>query len=699
MAQETERVKAALNGRVEALAKELYPNGRQNADHWCVGDITGEPGKSFKICLTGDKAGLWGDFAKSAKHSRNPIELWMQARNVDFKTALRDAAQWCGIPLQGVNGSEAAARKPNKQKSRKDFDWTSCVDAFTERHLERLADWRGLSGQFCSWLHRNGFVGLSKGCIAFPIHDSKGQTVSAHCRGKDGGWFVSPKGTSIQPLAIGKLATAAVVHVFESQWDAFAVCDRLRLHEKEDVTLLITRGAGNGALVGGIIPPATRIFAWKQNDELKDGKRAGDEWLRKVAAFAGVPVQAVTVPPEFKDANAWTLAGATADDLEAALDRAETLESSAPSLPAIIEAVCAFLRRYVVFQNAEQPIAVALWVAHSWALQAFDYTPYIHVASPEKQCGKTRLLDCLEVLTPKPWRAILPSEAVLFREIEKDAPTLLLDELDAVFTNSKDDRNEALRALLNAGFERKATIPRCVGQNQEVKHFAVFCAKALAGIGKLPDTVRDRSIPIQLARRSRDEKVERFRKREAWAATETLRDALLAWSGNAATLDILREARPNVPETLSDRQADICEPLLAIADLAGGNWPERARVALVALSSQANEDDSLGVKLLSDIREVFKSAEADRLSSQQILSALVEQETDSPWAAWWEQDLKSQNTRGPSQKLARRLKPHGIKPHSIRQDEGIVRGYDRKDFEGAWKRYCPPHPPENDETM
>src|SRR5204862_167522 len=67
--------------------------------HWCVGDITGTPGKSFKICIAGDKAGLWGDFADSQKHTRSLLDLWMQARNVDFKTALHDAAQWLGQPL------------------------------------------------------------------------------------------------------------------------------------------------------------------------------------------------------------------------------------------------------------------------------------------------------------------------------------------------------------------------------------------------------------------------------------------------------------------------------------------------------------------------------------------------------------------------------------------------------------------------
>jgi hypothetical protein len=376
----------------------------------------------------------------------------------------------------------------------------------------------------------------------------------------------------------------------------------------------------------------------------------------------------------------------------------EWKETAVPVVPttnlaALLDSICMFLRRYIVFQMAEQPSAIALWVVHCWAVDAFDYTPYLHVRSPEKQCAKTRLLGCLALLVPKPWSAILPSEAVLFRAIESDRPTLLLDEVDGIFTsNGKDERREGLRSLLNAGFERGARVPRCVGQgaNQEVRNFAVFCPKALAGIGKLPDTVRDRAVPIELVRRARDEKVERFRKREAERGATEIRTELEVWAKQPDIIEKLREARPSLPDTLSDRQQDICEPLLAIADMAGGEWPEHARAALVTLCSQSNDDESLGVKLLSDIREVFDSHESDKIATQDLLKALVDQETDAPWASWWEADLKNGNIRGPAQKLARLLKPYKIVARVIRlPDDSTPRGYRREDFLEAWKRYLP----------
>ena len=126
----------------------------------------------------------------------------------------------------------------------------------------------------------------------------------------------------------------------------------------------------------------------------------------------------------------------------------------------------AFLSRYIVFSSESQEIVASLWVAHTWVIEAFDYTPYLHISSPVKQCGKSRVFDCLKLLCLKPWAVVSVTEAVLFRKIEQEAPTLLLDEVDAIFTaKNGDEGKEALRALLNAGFERRATVARCDGSD------------------------------------------------------------------------------------------------------------------------------------------------------------------------------------------------------------------------------------------
>jgi hypothetical protein len=368
--------------------------------------------------------------------------------------------------------------------------------------------------------------------------------------------------------------------------------------------------------------------------------------------------------------------------------------TKAIDLSDVLDSICRFLQRHIVFSSPGQPIVIALWITHTWILDAFDYTPYLDIRSPEKRYGKTKLLDCLELLVAKAWRAVSPSEAVLYRKIEIDRPTLLLDEVDTVFSGKKDERNEALRALLNAGFERKAKVPRCVGQgsNYQVKEFAVFCPKAFAGIGRLPDTISDRCIPVWLIRRSREERIERFRKRDAEAATLSPREKLATWAQQNDQIEKLRAAQPDIPNELDDRQADICEPLFAIANVAGGDWPQRCRESLIALcAADVDEEESLRIKLLSAIREAFGLAKADRLSTQQLLELLIAQESDAPWADWWEHGLKNGNTRGPAAKLARLLKPFPIRARVIRLADGSTpRGYLRQDFEESWTRYCPP---------
>ena len=167
---DAKRIKELLRERVTDLAQYLFPNGKRVGPHWCVGDIAGVPGKSFKICIAGDKAGLWGDFADSEKHSQNLLDLWILARNIDFKTALREAAEWCGHPLNGPNGSAIRApastlrlrsSPPGAPSEREDaseppFEWQKCVNAFTKEHSEQLKKWRGYSIEFCSWLKENG---------------------------------------------------------------------------------------------------------------------------------------------------------------------------------------------------------------------------------------------------------------------------------------------------------------------------------------------------------------------------------------------------------------------------------------------------------------------------------------------------------------------------------------------------------------
>ena len=375
-----------------------------------------------------------------------------------------------------------------------------------------------------------------------------------------------------------------------------------------------------------------------------------------------------------------------------ATNTGDTAPPQPTPLGELLDAVVGILRRFVVFPLQEQATAIALWVVHTCVLDAFDYTPYLHVHSAEKRSGKSRLLEVLNLLVRKPRFTPGGSSAALFRSIdENDPPTILLDEVDAVYSKKNDSEAESLRQFLNAGFKRGAKFLRCVGQgsDQKPKEFPAFCSKVLAGIGKcLPDTVQDRSLPIELKRQSREERAERFREREAKHVIEPMRAELEALAQQPGLIDALRQARPVLPDQLNDRQQDITEPLLAIADHAGGEWPDKGRAALVRLCVQ-EEDASIEVKLLADIKSIYEARGTDKLPTMDVLDGLVAIEDDRPFAQWWEDALKYGKPKGPAARLAKMLKRHKIRPCKIRLDDETVQGYRRADFLDAWERYLP----------
>jgi hypothetical protein len=220
------------------------------------------------------------------------------------------------------------------------------------------------------------------------------------------------------------------------------------------------------------------------------------------------------------------------------------------------------------------------------------------------------------------------------------------------------------------------------GAKMSIVEFDVFGAKALAGIGRLPDTVSDRAIPIRLRRRSRTEPVERFRYRAVEPLAAPIRSSLRFHLGQ---LD-LSGASPDIPGELDDRAADGWEPLLAIADAAGGSWPVRARRAALVLSADREVDeDSLSNLLLADLREIFEARRVDRLHTSDMITALNAMD-ERPWPSLYVKGLNANN-------LARLLKPYGVESKTVRVDQTPLKGYLRADLEDVWARYLPPGPP------
>ena len=345
---------------------------------------------------------------------------------------------------------------------------------------------------------------------------------------------------------------------------------------------------------------------------------------------------------------------------------------------ALLAALAAELRRYVSAPEAALD-GIALWVMHAHCHEAADVSPVLAITSPEKRCGKTTTLSIVATLVPRALNTANVTPAALFRSVEKWRPTLLIDEADT-FLRSSDD----LRGILNSGHARQsASILRTVGDEHEPRAFTTWSPKVIALIGRLPGTLTDRSIEVRLQRKLPGEPaIERFRPRRS--------EALLALHRQAARwatdhLAALIDADPAMPPALHDRAADNWRQLLAVADLAGGEWPERARRAAVALSGgEAAEDTSRAAMLLADIKALFDERGASRLESAEIVRALGEME-HRPWPEW-----KAGKPMTAVQ-LARVLAPFGVRSSNMRAGAagGVAKGYQRADFETLWARYAP----------
>lgn len=353
----------------------------------------------------------------------------------------------------------------------------------------------------------------------------------------------------------------------------------------------------------------------------------------------------------------------------------------------LLDRLRAALDRYVVLPSDTAADAVTLWIAATHAQPAWEHAPRLVITAPEKRCGKSRLLDIVEATCHEPLIAVNVSVAAVTRSITSDPPTLLVDEADTIFGPKAKADNEELRGILNAGHQRNRPSLRYNVNRNEVEKFNTFAMAALAGIGDMPDTVMDRAVVVRMRRRAPGETVSPFRTRRDRPALEQLAHELYEWARDH--IDELTNAEPDMP--VEDRAADTWEPLIALADVAGGDWPKRSRVAAEAFAEAHADDDAdanLSMRLLSDLRAVF--GDADQLHSSTILDRLHAIE-EAPWADFYGKPLDARQ-------LARRLKPYGITPKDVREDGGANRkGYTRAQLWDVWRRYLPAIRDERDE--
>lgn len=383
----------------------------------------------------------------------------------------------------------------------------------------------------------------------------------------------------------------------------------------------------------------------------------------------------------------------TATDQKARLTRDTKPWPEPVDLCAVLDAVHARVIRYLVMPE-HGPAILTLWVSLTHWIDAQRRTPYLWLESPTRECGKSTVLDLCKQLTARPWDVSNPSGAALFRTIEAERPTLILDEIDAITGPKLDD----LTGLLNDGYQRDGKVARCVGDNHDVRTFSVFCSKVVAGIGAtLADATRSRCIRITMTRGTDDElrDITKFREDRAAQWAGPLRQQLARAATD--TLEVLRDVLQNpdateIPEGIYGRDADVWEPLLALADLAGGDWPVRARAACQAFvkARRADDDGDRKVRLLRDLKAFFSEKADDAATSATLIEWLIEDESRG-WAEYRGRPLSPHT-------LALLLKPFKVAPVKRRQGSVTERVWLRLDLVPVWAKYLAPSPTESPAT-
>jgi hypothetical protein len=532
-----------------------------------------------------------------------------------------------------------------------------------------------------------------------------------------GGWVWNMDGVTRVPFNLPTLITANVALIVEGEKDALNLQEAATRFPDDGGKLRYAAtcnvgGAGKWLDEYEYSPylAGKRVFVFQDND------KAGREHAQHVCASVSKYAQAVqlvelTGLPEKGDvsdhlqahtpaelfalmqtAPVWTLPAELPTNAEA---KGKSVVPAVPTAPAgppmppeeaatltteLLETIRGWILTYVVV-TTEQAEVLAVWIAHTYVFTVFEVTPYVFISSPEKGSGKSTLLRILKAVACRSRSSSGMSGAALARVVKASRPSLFLDELDAQMKGNKETA-ENIRGILNSGYEPEGVYTRCVGKDFAVTDYPTFCPKCLAGIGELWDTVSDRSIIIEMRRMLPGESIEPDRQLAVKAAATPIKARLEEWAARGAA-DLLRSIHPMPIYGFNPRQNDIAEVLLAIAQLAGGEWPQRLTQALKTVFKATGAGDmSTGVTLLSDTRAVFDERGTVHIPSKELAALLCEIE-GRPWAEW-------SNGKGlTANNLARQLKKFKIYPGKIRLGPAeTAQGYRRGDFEDVWSRYC-----------
>ncbi|PWB83996.1 MAG: DNA primase [Methylocystaceae bacterium] len=642
--------------------------------------------------------------------------------------------KWCARETSELSNDDRARIAELKEERRKKIEAEAVKAAASAR-----SRWTNAKpcGEDHPYLRKKGVQANgareAHGCVVIPVYigddlvsiqtiDADGDKLFAKGTRVEGGYFTIGDATQARVIVIGEgFATCATIHensglpavVAFNAGNLLPVAKRVR-EKHPNATIIIAadddaktekaRGfnpgiraakEAAGAVKGLVLAPSFDRAAdgegpsdWNDYASLHGFDHVASEF-RRVCDQAEIKrlsaLDAITYDRE-RDKAAETLGVrvSTLDKQVGAL-RAEESEKKAVDLCVDIEPcaepvnvaqllddIRSTIQRFIVCEP-ETATAATLWIAFTWIIDSVQVAPLAVITAPEKRCGKTQLLDLIGRLSRRNLFASNISPAATFRVIEARSPTLLIDEADAFFRE-----NEELRGVINSGHTRtSAYVIRTVGDDFEVKQFSTWGAKAIAGIGKLSDTIMDRAVVLPLRRKGPGEKVERLRHAEPGLFDMLARKLARFGEDHGAAIG---RAKPALPDALNDRAQDNWEPLLAVADLAGGRWPSEARRAALAISGDGKDDRSAGEEVLADIRDIFDAASVERIALAELHKRLIEDET-APWATW------NRGRPMTPRQLGARLKEFGLGAKPLRIDHAVQKGFERKQFRDAWGRY------------
>jgi hypothetical protein len=564
---------------------------------------------------------------------------------------------------------------------------SKCSPTIAKNRIAKLANRGGGSNlrprivTVYSYKDENGKLRYQQ--VRFEPKDFRFRRPDAH-----GGWIWNLQGVSKILYRLRELIEAEEVFLAEGEkdvetlraWGFVATCN--------------AGGAGKWEEKYSQFFKDKKVVVLQDNDEV--GRKHGQLVARSVTPYAA---ELRLMPPfdNAKDVSEWAEHGGNRKQLRKLVENTKPFKPNKPVAPTPVDDPTlapddwratplrggwtvrlseGLFLDFLVLPNGIALVA-SLWTIGTHLFEIFDCFPYLTVTSPTKRCGKTRFAEILELLCARPLMSVNVSEAALFRSIENEKPTVIIDEAESL-RNKDSERAQYLLPILNAGFGQGKYVLRCVGKGFDVKKFAVYCPKAVLAIGNLPTTLMDRSVVISMRRHLNTESVARFRRRKASQHAAGIFHTITAWADKNKE-QVARAYLSQKLDFLKDREADLWEPLFAIASVA---VPERLdelkqiATRLAGEKAKSDVDESAGVKLLADLRDIFANNRKLGFPTEQLIFKLK----GLPESSWEELTPV---------KLARLLRPYGISPRQLWTGETNLHGYDVKHFNTVFDRYLP----------